>query len=71
MQTISQTAKTSKFELHLIIQNLKTAHEIRKTLEKSNDRFDKHTKIHDFKLLDKVLIKSNKTQVSLELEKIK
>lgn len=63
--------KTSKFELHLIIQNLKTAHEIRKTLEKSNDRFDKHTKIHDFKLLDKVLIKSNKTQVSLELEKIK
>lgn len=63
--------KTSKFELHLIIQNLKTSHEIRKTLEKSNDRFDKHTKIHDFKLLDKVLIKSNKTPVSLELEKIK
>lgn len=64
-------SKTSKFELHLIIQNLKTAHAIRKTQEKSNDRFDKHPRIHDFKLLDKVLIKSNKTPVSLELEKIK
>lgn len=53
------------------MQNLKTAHEIRKTQEKSNDRFDKQTRIHDFKLLDKVLIKSNKIPVSLELEKIK
>lgn len=71
MQTISQTAKTSKFELHAIIQNLRTAHEIRKTQEKSKDRFDKHARIRDFKLLDKVVIKCNKTPVSLELEKFK
>lgn len=62
--------KTSKFELQEIIQNLKTAHEIaskniQKSQEKSKDRFDKHAKIPDFKLFDKVLIKSNKTPVGL------
>lgn len=37
----------------------------------SKDRFDKHARIRDFKFLDKVLMKSNKTPVSLELEKFK
>lgn len=59
----NKLTKTAKFELQEIIQNLKTAHEIaskniQKSQEKSKDRFDKHAKIPDFKLFDKVLIKS-------------
>ena len=66
----SHLSQNSKEQLQQIFSNLQTVHEvasknIKKSQEKSKERFDKHAKVPNFKLFDKVLIKSNKVPIGL------
>ena len=62
--------QNSKQQLQQIFSNLEIVHEIatkniKKSQEKSKERFDKHAKTPTFNLFDKVLIKANKIPVGL------
>lgn len=60
----------AKQHMNEIIENINLANDIakeniEKNQEKSKERFDQKTKVPDFKLFDKVLIKSNKVPIGL------